>query len=279
MDDDAVTLVLDPYPNYRRLAQEALALARDVLKHWPAVMTPQINDPLPWMIHSTLSRQTDRLEALLVLRDRSLDHVGAPFARLGYEEVIWLAWFATAVRSDERLDVFRTLVRADSGQRIRNQWAFLDEHELARFGFAPGALADLEPQLKEAEMEVAALWQRFDWGTGKPRSPLQLPSVYLVGKHLVAREGQHGYLFASPSQHVHFSPWRLWCSPARGAEGRIQPESDSLKRRESAFALGWVLNYLVNMLVLTVSWEPDLARALEAGRPHYRLVAKRISDG
>lgn len=269
-------MVLDRYPNYRRLAEEALTLSRELLSRWPAHLPIEAEkDPLRSMIHSTLSRQTDRLDGLLILHDHQLGHIGAGLARLGYEEIIWLAWFAEKVVPEERLGVLRTLVQADLGQRIKSQWAFLDAHEHAQYGFASDALAALEPQISTAEADVAHTWARY--GFGQPRYPLQLPSVYKVGKTLANRRGQHEYLFTAASQHVHFSPWRLWQSPSLSLDGQVEPQAASLKRRESAYALGWVLNYLVNVIVLGPYWEPHLVVPLEVARPHYRLVAERIS--
>jgi hypothetical protein len=213
--------------------------------------------------------QTQRLEALLALRDRHLEHVGTPFARLGYDEIVWLTFFASPnVLPADRLALLETLASVEVAHRFASQAAFLGRDALRRYGFTTEDLVAWESQVPSPQPRLDALRAKYGWRD--QRSPLRLPDVYDIAKSVGMSRAQHNYFSKAPSQSVHFSALRTMRLPAMREDGTTDPQSPSVTRAESESALGWTLNHLLNVMILTSSWHPSLGHCARRSRPPLR---------
>lgn len=282
-----MAVVEDRSEHYLRLAQEGLALSRAVLAQpWPTLTPEQLlADPLTPMIHVIWSTQTDRLAALLSLQEEGLAHVGTPFVRLGYDEVVWLAYFAVKVPAARREEVLRTLAAVDVAQRESRQFGFLGADAHARHGFRSETREEIAAQLSDVRQSMERLYDEFEWTPPRSRrkgeSPdwLRLPDTYGLAKQLGDQNAAtYTFLFQGFSQHVHSSPWRLMRAPTRRDDQRTEPQSDWSRRREANFAIGWVVNNLLNVVILSSGWQPILGQELRSVEPYYQLHAQRIMD-
>lgn len=277
-------LVLDRHPEYLRIAQDVSAFSDELLTAWPAARREESDlNPLPTMIHGTFQAQVSRLDALLVLDVGGLAHVGTPFVRLGYEELLWLQYFAVRVPVERRPKLLATLASVDVIQRFQNQDAYTGRDGRPRFGFTDETAAQIEAQVEQVRTDLQDLREEFGWNNDRRRTrSFQLPGLGELGRLLEVSSEGRAYFGSAPSQFMHFSAWRQWRQVESRPDGTANPRSPTTERRDTTYALGWVANSLLNILVLVETALPDLTGQLYEVAPHFALRAryliKRIDD-
>jgi hypothetical protein len=276
-------LVRDRHPDYLRIAQEVSAFSDELLTVWPAAKREEGGlNPLSTMVYATFQAQVSRLDALLALDAQGLAHVGTPFVRLGYEEFLWLYYFALKVPVARRPKLLATLASVDVIQRFRTQDGYTGRDGRPLFGFTEATATQIEAQVEQVRTDLQSFRAQFGWND--PRNPrsLQLPGLAELSRLLGMPTERHAYLGSAPSQFMHFSAWRQWRQVETGPDGKANPRSPTAERRDATYALGWVANSLLNVLVLVETVLPDLAGQLYEVAPHFALRArhliKRIDD-
>jgi hypothetical protein len=277
-------LILDRHPEYLRIAQDVSGFSDEVLTAWPAARREESGlNPLPTMVHGTFQGQVSRLDALLVLDVEGLAHVGTPFVRLGYEELLWLHYFAVKVPGERRPQLLATLASVDVIQRFRTQDAYGGRDDRPRFGFTDETAAQMEAQVEQVRTDLQGLREEFGWNNDRRHNKsFLLPGLGELAHLLESSSEGHAYFGSAPSQFMHFSAWRQWRQVETRPDGTANPRSTTTEQRDATYALGWVANSLLNVLVLVEVALPDLARQLYEVAPYFALRArhliKRIDD-
>jgi len=271
-------LVRDRHPEYLRIAQDVSAFSEELLTAWPAATREEGGlNPLPTMVYGTFQAQSSRLDALLVLDAEGLAHVGTPFVRLGYEELLWLYYFALKVPVARRPKLLATLASVDVIQRFRTQDGHTGRDGRPRFGFTEETAAQIEALVEQVRTDLQGFRAEFGWRNDRrnPKS-LRLPGLAELSGLLGTPTEQRAYLGSAPSQFMHFSAWRQWRQVESRPDGKANPRSPTAERRDATYALGWVANSRLNVVVLVESVLPDLAGQLYEVAPHFALRARHL---
>lgn len=268
-------LRLDRYPQYRKLAQDTQGLMRECLDGWPAEPRPGDSwDPLPLLVHSIVQSQSIRLDAALQLDVAGLAFTVTSFARLGYDEWLWLTYFAS-VPPGHREKLWITLSARELAKRYEAQRALLGTEGMRRIGFGEGAEEELRPQRDALGDTLAQFDEELGWNRGKGKDRLREPSLSRLAD-LTGYRVQHAYFVTAPSQFMHFSGWRAYRAISTTESGHAQHRTESVEKQDAGFALGWTAIHLLRTLQSIRGWDAQLGEVLDGARAHWDLVAGRL---
>lgn len=268
------------YPHYRNQAQKTQAFVHQLSQAWPAEQRPDGPDwdPLDTMSHHIVTVQGLRLDALLHLDQVGLAFTGTSFARLGYDEWLWLTYFATQVPQSTRMTLLLMLSGREAVRRYRAQRDYLTPVVNRRYGFSDEADAQLEAQTPAIVESLRELAKELSWNI---KWDLSEPPLKRLAELTNLRE-QHEFFVTAPSQLMHFSALRLH-QHVGAHNGLATYRRKSTEEVDAGFALGWTALHLLKTITSLRSWSSALGETLDEVLPYWdewanRLVTETTAD-
>lgn len=264
-DDDLSVQLLS---SARAVVARVRGACRDQVLWVPGVPRLHILARAAWL------RQTESLEAAILLAEAARGYSAVPFVRPACEEYLWLKYLLTLDRSDAE----QVLTHFEQEQVLdvlhaQEQFVGQTETDAVGLGGMRERYATARDNSASGRRELA---KRLQWdpqavARGKP------PNMRFVAER-VDELAFYKFLYGATSRHVHFNVAelmrRVW-----GANAVYRVGSESFSRFFTAFALSWLARILVQTVVVTEPLLPGTVARFEqkgAGDVDLDLVLGRI---
>jgi Family of unknown function (DUF5677) len=198
-----------------------------------------IADPLALAERVSAVRQYEALQAVLVLAEQGLGHLGVAYVRPACEEYIWLEYL-NSIDPMRARRLLQQLSLVESARSLRAQQQYMGDVEMIEYGFPADFVDAIQQESTSAKLQIEELAADLGWPSrpGKGRTP----TASWIARQINS-SNLYDFLYSATSRMLHFSPHEIyrrgWGDPSQRATVSLNDPAYTRYRRD--FALYWLV--------------------------------------